>query len=166
MKRSQLPVIGRAEKVEFPELGYGKIVAKVDTGADLSSLWATHIKEGEDGLSFIPFGKRFPKYKARAVTMQKGQYSVTRVANSFGEREVRYVVKLRVKITGKLVLGTFTLANRARKTYPILLGRKLLKGKFLVDVAAGSALEQAERLKRQQLRDNLPTLRDKMRQSS
>ena len=137
--KSTLPIIGRTEKVFFPALQAGPIKAKVDTGADLSSLWATAIKLVDEGLTFVVFGKSSPNYTGKVVVVPKGHYAVTTVVSSFGEKQTRYVVKLQIKIANKLVLGTFTLANRSRSTYPILLGRKLISGKFLVDVSSSSS---------------------------
>ncbi|MCY1558041.1 putative ATP-dependent zinc protease [compost metagenome] len=55
------------------------------------------------------------------------------VANSFGHREERFEVKLKIKLGPKVFHAQFTLADRSKKIYPILLGRKLLNHRFLVD---------------------------------
>jgi hypothetical protein len=55
------------------------------------------------------------------------------VANSFGHEETRYEVPLRVKVGSKVFTSPFTLADRSKKVYPVLLGRKLLNGRFVVD---------------------------------
>lgn len=146
-------VIGRAELVDFPKQNIFGVTAKVDTGADSSSIWATTIKETEDGLSFALFGKSCDFYTGEKVVFAPGEYDTTRVANSFGHREVRYAVKLSIRVRGRLINGTFTLANRANKTYPILLGRKLIAGKFVVDVKQGTPLHEAEKAKRRRLRE-------------
>jgi ribosomal protein S6--L-glutamate ligase len=68
-------------------------------------------------------------------------YKTTCVTNSFGHREKRYKVKLRINLNGKLIRGTFTLSsNRGIHRYKVLIGRKLLKGKFLVDVRQGGVI--------------------------
>jgi hypothetical protein len=77
------------------------------------------------------------------------------VANSFGHREMRYVVKLQLKLGGKTIVGTFTLSDRSKKTYPILIGRKLLNRKFLVDVSKGSPLTDVENSKKVRLQKEL-----------
>ncbi|MBX6334782.1 ATP-dependent zinc protease, partial [Candidatus Saccharibacteria bacterium] len=60
------------------------------------------------------------------------------VENSFGHREDRYEVKMRVKLGPKVFTARFSLADRSKKIYPILLGRKLLNNRFLIDPAASS----------------------------
>lgn len=145
-------VVGRAEKVDFPKQGIIGITAKVDTGADSSSIWATDISENDEVLRFKLLGKSSEFYTGQEIILEADQYDTTRVANSFGNKEIRYVVKLSVRVRGRLVRGSFTLANRANKTYPILLGRKLLAGKFVVDVKQGAPLHEAEKAKRRQLK--------------
>ena len=52
-----LTLIGRAERVRLLDHGEQRIPAKVDTGADVSSIWATQVKEHDGKLSFVLFGK-------------------------------------------------------------------------------------------------------------
>jgi len=66
------------------------------------------------------------------------EYKKVVVANSFGHEEERYEVKLKVKLGPKVFHARFTLADRSKKIYPILLGRKLLNHRFLVDSAKTS----------------------------
>jgi hypothetical protein len=60
-------------------------------------------------------------------------FKVVTIANSFGHEEERFEVKLKVKLGPKVFHAQFTLADRSKKIYPILLGRKLLNHRFLVD---------------------------------
>jgi hypothetical protein len=157
--------IGRVQKVYLLDYMEQPIVAKVDTGADLSSIWASNIREDNGVLSFYLFGPESPDYTGKIVCLSEGDYSITRVASSFGDRELRYTVKLRIKISGRVVLATFTLANRSKKTYPILLGRRLLQGKFVVDVSKGYPLRQEEQQKQEKLRADLAA-HDKLEKES
>jgi hypothetical protein len=141
----ELTVIGRAERVDLPRLGITDIPAKIDTGADASSIWATNVTETPEGLSFVLFGPDSEFYTGEVLHAAPGSYRDIRVANSFDQREMRYKVKLSIRIKGKLVNGSFTLADRATKTYPILIGKRLLYRKFLVDVATGQPLIDKER---------------------
>lgn len=156
---SDLDIIGRAEKIDLPAQGLKKIPAKIDTGADVSSIWASNVKESEDGLTFCLFDEGSDFYTGELLTVAKDDYTVTRVANSFGVREIRYKIKLSVRVKGRLLNGTFTLSDRSSKTYPILLGRRLLKGKFLVNVAEGKPLATAERISKQKLAEDLKKIR-------
>jgi len=129
-------VIGRAEMIDFPELGIEKVYAKVDTGAHRSSLDCSYVREKDGVLEYTPLHKNNKSYRGERRTTK--QYKLVEVENSFGHREERFEVKLKVKIGHRTVKTSFTLANRGRKTYPVLLGRKLLKDRFLVDVNEGS----------------------------
>jgi len=152
-------IIGRAEKISFPELGIKGVHAKIDTGADLSSVWATGIHEENGILKFKLFGKKSPYYTGKELEFRKPDYLLTRIANSFGHRELRYVIKLQIKIGGKVIVGTFTLSDRSKKTYPILIGRKLLNRKFLVDVAKGTPLTEIENGKKDRMQKELEVFR-------
>jgi ribosomal protein S6--L-glutamate ligase len=161
MAQKELTVIGRAEKIDLLDFKLSEVPAKVDTGADTSSIWASNIVEKDDGLYFTLFGPGAPNYTGKLQHFTKPDYSLTRVANSFGQKELRYKVKLRINVKGRRIRATFTLSDRSLKTYPILLGRKLLHGKFLVDVADGDPLhaaeqQKAERLERDMAATNLP----------
>jgi hypothetical protein len=143
-------IIGRAEKVNLPSLGLSKIPAKIDTGADASSIWCSRIKVTGDNLQCVFFGKESEFYTGDKLLFNMRDVELTRVANSFGHRELRYKIKLPVEIKGRKINATFTLTDRSTKLYPILIGRSLLKNKFLVDVSRGTPLheEENERLKR------------------
>lgn len=156
---SSLTIIGRAEKAELAGLGVKNVPVKIDTGADASSIWAhaTEVKAGK--LHAIFFGPGSEFYDNIEHIFESSEYSVTRVANSFGQREIRYKVKLKIKIKGRTINGTFTLADRSTKLYPILIGRSLLKNKFLVDVSKGRPLREEEKRRAKKLQEelNLPT---------
>jgi hypothetical protein len=159
--KKDIITIGRAEKLYLLNYLKSPVAAKVDTGADLSSVWATKIREHDGELTFCLLGPEAPEYSGEIIRLPKDQFSTTRVANSFGQREIRYTVKLRIKLAGRVVLATFTLADRSKMTYPILLGRRLLQGKFVVDVSKGQPLRKVEHEKQQKMRDEL-TRSDKL----
>ncbi len=140
-----IAIIGHAEKIDLRDFGLINIPAKIDTGADLSSLWVSSVSEDEAGLHFILFGPESPYYTGIVQHFTKPDYTTTKVANSFGQKELRYKVKLRVTVKDRNIRATFTLSDRSLKKYPILLGRRLLRGKFLVDVADGSPLKEVGR---------------------
>lgn len=155
MPKTPPTIIGRAEKIDLRDFGVENVPAKVDTGADTSSIWASSIEEREDGLYFVLFAPESEYYTGKVQHFTKPDYELTRVANSFGQKELRYKVKLRITLKDRKVRATFTLSDRSLKTYPILLGRKLLHGKFLVDVADGDPLHELEQEKAEQLKRDL-----------
>ncbi len=154
--------IGRAEKIMIPSYSNAPIVAKIDTGADLSSIWASNIIEHDGHLEFTLFGDSSEHYTGEVIKVTKGDYRVTRVANSFGHKELRYVVSVSIKMGNRSLKTTFTLSNRANKTYPVLIGRKLLHGKFVVDVTKGTPLIKEEKAKQKTLKQEIKKLHEKL----
>lgn len=134
-------VIGTTEYLLIPEVSDQLIPTKVDTGADSSAIWASEIEEQDGELSFVLFGPQSAYYTGETIVTN--DYSIVRVKNSFGEKEYRFRVKLSVRIGAKKYRVSFTLADRSRNRYPILLGKRFLKNRFLVDVAGQNLTGQA-----------------------
>ena len=144
MRRRLKVVVGRAERVDFPDGEIFGVPAKIDTGAYRSSVWASNIHEKDGTLHFKLLGSGSEWYSDKECSTTR--YEVVDVENSFGHKEKRYSVYLRVKLGSKTVTSNFTLADRGVKTYPVPVGRKLLKGRYLVDVSEGQPLEDEETL--------------------
>lgn len=131
-------IIGRSEVLSFIGVSIDNIPAKTDTGAYRSAVHACDIVVKDDGsLTFTLLGGH-PLCGSMAVPITTTEYTSVWIANSFGHREERYEVKLKVKLGPKVFHARFTLADRSKKIYPILLGRKLLNHRFLVDSAETS----------------------------
>lgn len=131
-------IIGRSELLTFVGSEAINVPAKTDSGAYRSAVHASNITANEDGtLSFDLLGGH-PVCGAMAHRVSAEEYKTVWIANSFGEREQRYEVKLKVKLGPKIFHANFTLADRSKKIYPVLLGRKLLNHRFLVDSAESS----------------------------
>lgn len=131
-------VIGRAEDVDLIEYA-ANVPAKIDTGAFRSSIHATNIKVAKDGreavLRCTLLGHPCHTKKYAFETKKFKQVTVT---NSFGHEEKRYEVSIKIKLGPKVVMTSFTLANRSKNLFPILIGRTLLKGRYVVDVSRAS----------------------------
>ena len=161
MSDRELTVIGRAERADLPDLNVSGVPVKIDTGADASSIWAHVIERRDENLHVVFFDETSAFYTGEEHVFTADEYSVTRVANSFGQREIRYKIKLRIRVCKRLINGTFTLSDRSKKLYPILIGRTLLNGKFLVDVSKGSPLKEAERERASKLQAEIELLKGK-----
>ena len=141
-RRKLKAIVGRAERVDFPE---GKVVgvpAKIDTGAYRSSVWASKIREADGVLHFTLLGPQSPYYTGTDCSTT--EYEVVEVENSFGHKENRYSIQLKMRMGPKLVKSNFTLADRSKKTYPVLIGRKHLRGRYIVDVSEGQPIDDEE----------------------
>jgi len=125
-------IIGRSEVLSFIGTPADRVPAKTDTGAFRSAVHASNIEEKDGILSFDLLGGH-PVCGAMAQRLTAESFKVVTVANSFGHEEERYEVTLKVKLGPKVFHARFTLADRSKKIYPILLGRKLLNHRFLVD---------------------------------
>ena len=126
-------LIGRIDKVSFPELGVTDIDAKIDTGAFSVSIHCYEIKAllKEDKL-FVRFSL-FDDEKREEHEFKVD--SIKQVKNSFGQIENRYIIKTKITLFGKKYLTDVALSNRSTMKFPVLIGRKLLGGRFIVDVS-------------------------------
>ncbi|MBA3679873.1 MAG: ATP-dependent zinc protease [Bacteroidetes bacterium] len=130
VKKHKLRLIGRREFVDFPLLGVFNIEAKIDTGAYTSSIHCeeifTKIENEKTVLYFtvVNDGHKMQRFE---------DFSQKKIKNSFGEMEERYIIKTVVKIGKKKIASTVSLSDRGNMRYPVLIGRRLVKGKFIID---------------------------------
>ncbi len=136
-KSTTKTVIGRYDKIDLPEMNLWDIDAKIDTGADGSAIHCHHIeivkKKGKKLLHFILLDPTHPNYDNNSFFFEN--YKQRSIKNSFGDSEKRFVIKTPIVIFGKETLTEFSLSYRGNLSFPILLGRKFLYRKFVVDVA-------------------------------
>ncbi|WP_112711662.1 ATP-dependent zinc protease family protein [Moritella yayanosii] len=128
-------ILGQEEWVWFEAL-QTNFKSRVDTGATTSSLNATEIVKFErDGKDWVKFNLShkdnsavFPMEAAVVRTIKIRQ---TNAADALR----RYVVSLPIELGDINTETEFTLADRSRMIFPILLGRTFLKDIAIVDVA-------------------------------
>lgn len=138
-----LTIIGRAEKVDFVGTALS-VPAKIDSGAFRSSVHAIDIKEKtRDGVKYLSFSLLGHPCAPVPRPMETDRFTKLEVKSSNGEVELRYEVTLKMKIANKVFNTSFTLADRATNVYPVLIGRKALKNRFIVDVTK-SAVSRLE----------------------
>lgn len=132
MSKSELKVIGNNSLVKIH--GIEKVPAKIDTGATSSAIWASDIAMHENGdLEFSLFGPNSPFYTGERIVVAASQVKVRFVRNSTGDTFIRYQVPLSTVIRGHRMRIRYTLTDRSRNNFPILIGRSTLKGRFVVD---------------------------------
>lgn len=150
MPDDTLTTIGRAERVSLPEQQVEHIAARIDTGAKTSSVWATNIYvDTEERLHFTLLDSTHELSPGHEFIAD--EHTVTVVASSNGIAQQRYKVKLLVKLKGKNIRAWFTLADRSSQVYPVLIGRNVLRGKFIVDVKQGKPLRAQEKNRTEEL---------------
>lgn len=128
--------LGQTAEIILPEVNPASLIARVDTGAKTSSIWVSKAVEVSGGLEVVFFGDGVPHYKPQTVIFK--DYSDTVVRSSNGESEARFKVKLLCRVGDRNIRAWFTLADRSALVYPVLLGRNILRGKFIVDVSLAS----------------------------
>lgn len=145
-------VIGRAERLSFPQLGVDSLAARIDTGAKTSAIWVSSAREVGGRLAVIFFDESSEYYDG--VERFFDSYERGMVASSNGQAEERYKIKLLVVLHGRRIRARFTLADRSTQVYPVLVGRNVLLGKFVVDVQHGEPLLEAEKSRSEKLQSS------------
>lgn len=117
------------------------IKAKVDTGASTSALHAPGLKRYErDGQEYASFWLR-PR---QGTTLDSRRIEVPvigqrRVRSSNGKSEIRPVVESSITIGDRKWAIELTLTRRDKMRFRMLLGRKALRGRAIVDVSCSHA---------------------------
>lgn len=138
MKKKVLKIIGRIEQIDLPEWELYNIEAKIDTGAYSSSLHCHHIEEYiKDGKPFVRFNILDPEHPHYNEQLFELPLTDKReVKSSNGSSEIRFFVKTTMILFREKHKIEFSLTDRSEMKYPVLLGRKALKNKYLVDVSS------------------------------
>lgn len=130
-------VVGLYEWISLPELGVIGLRAKIDTGANTSSLHATDIEV------FNRNNKKWVRFTAHIGTLvQRGHrceaplINIKTIKSSNGLAQSRYVIATQLTLGNHTWPVEFTLACRRAMQYRVLLGSKaLIDGKILVNPA-------------------------------
>ncbi len=109
--------------------------AKLDTGADYSSLHATDLelfeREGKKWVRFQVTGD-----DGRDATFEREVIRTAVIKQRTGANAQRPVVRLRICVGRHSETVEVNLADRSALSYPLLLGRSFLEKGFLVNSAA------------------------------
>jgi hypothetical protein len=133
---SELKIIGRKERIDLPGLGLFGLLAKIDTGAYTSSMHCEAAEVLSKGLSC-----QFRDDKNVVSSFTFAKFNKRNVKSSNGIVEIRYAVWTKIKLGGELFEIELTLTNRSEMKTSLLLGRKFLSKKYLVDVSQKNKLK-------------------------
>lgn len=151
--KTDMTIIGRAEEVILRDLLDISTHARIDTGARTSAIYISSAKVVDGKLHVVFFGPSHKCYTGEPIAFDS--FGRVVVASSNGQTEARYTVKLRIILQKRKIVATFTLTDRSTQVYPVLIGRNVLRGKFIVDVKEGTPLTKHEKQKRDSLRQQL-----------
>ncbi len=138
MKKSlPLTVIGWRECVSLPGFEIPLIRAKIDTGAASSSIHATHIEYfQENGQEMIRFQIHPHQRNIHdTVTVVAPLIEHRDIKSSNGQKQTRPVIKTPIQLGEHSWDIELSLTNRSLMGYRMLVGRKALRKRFLVDVS-------------------------------
>jgi len=137
-QKAEKKIIGRRELVSFPDLNIEEIEAKIDTGAYTSAIHCSDIHEelrpnGTKVICLDLLDPSHPQYNHKKLEF--AAYDLREIKSSIGEKQERYVIRTKIKFFDEVIEAEFSLSDRSDMKYPVLIGRKLLKGRFIVDVS-------------------------------
>jgi hypothetical protein len=136
-KTPSLTEIGWREKIQIPVFTNRKIKAKIDTGARTSALHVTNIKYFKKGRSqWVQFKVHPEQDSAKpAFLCESKVLEIRKIKSSTGHVTERPVIKVEMKLGTETFESELTLVNRDMMGFRMLLGRKALKNRFVVNVA-------------------------------
>lgn len=131
-------LIGRVEWVSLPDIKI-RLKARIDTGAKTTSMHAINIEEVEQrGEKFVRF--QTVDSEGKVVELVRKVGTTQRVSNTAGFVSRRYVIKEKVKMGNIEKEILINLNDRSKMEYKFLIGRNVLLGRFIVDVARSHVL--------------------------
>ncbi len=118
-------IIGRVERIDLVDLDLCDLKCKIDTGAYTGALHVDFIEQINENIRFKTFNKTYtlPIHKQKLVK------------SSNGKKELRFYIKTHANFLGKKYKIVLSLTNRGSMKNPVLIGRKFLNERFLVDVS-------------------------------
>lgn len=130
-------IAGWVEKVKLPNNDH-IIKAKLDTGAKTSSIHAINVepfeKDDEPWVRFDVVLDKKPKLITQAMELPRHRVVLIKDHDDAADR--RPVVMIDICFDGRIHPTQFSLADRGRFVYPVLLGRRFLKDVAVVDADA------------------------------
>lgn len=136
---AELSIVGWVERVRLGDEGI-IIPAKLDTGADTSSLHAEDIRwfarDGAEWVAFDVVGEKGRKMHFERKVLRIGR--IRRLGNSVQKRPT---ILMEVCLGGVQRVTQVNLVDRGNMNYEMLIGRRFLEKRFLVDPAQTYTVE-------------------------
>ena len=130
-------IIGRKDIADFEKLQLFGVEVKVDTGAYTSSFHCHKIerieKQGEEWVKCKFLDPEHEMYHEKEFCFPI--HKIRRVKSSNGMVEERYSINTGITIFRQTYPIELTLTERQDMKHPVLLGRKFLSKRFIVDTS-------------------------------
>ncbi len=135
MPDKKLKIIGRKEIANLNEFELYHVPVKIDSGAYTSSIDVVSIQKENDRLcvQFVKNGKFF----------FFDTYKTKRIKSSNGAIDERFIIDGEIELGDVTYKTPFSLSDRSGMRSPILLGRKLLNGNFVIDTSKVKLLKNS-----------------------
>lgn len=132
-----MKTIGRKDIVDFPAFELEHVPVKIDTGAYSCSIHCTsirHVKTADsDCLEVVFLDPQTRGYTGETQRFLNFRTKIVKSSN--GVAEERFFVEGNVVLFGESIETLFSLTERSGLRNPVLLGRRLLNKRFLVDTS-------------------------------
>lgn len=140
-------IIGRKDIVSFPEFGIKNVPVKIDSGAYSSSMHCHSIElKKENGIETLEVVFLDPTIKGyTGIVHQFNSFKRKKVKSSNGISEERFFVLGTVSLFNEWVETLFSLTERTGLRNPVLLGRRILNKRYLIDSSKTNCSYRMER---------------------
>ena len=133
-KKREKRIVGWKEHVALPDLKVKSVIAKIDTGANVASIDASEIKiVKRQGVKYVNFKVMKRNNTVRKTTAPLAGYK--RIKSSNGDVERRPYIKTTLLMDGISKKIELTLTDRGPMDYTMLIGKKALGRRWLVNPA-------------------------------
>ena len=134
-KRKHKMLVGALEFCDLPELEITNLNARIDTGAQTSSLHVDNIEEFEQhGERWVSFDIHPDIHNVGTIVRRWAKLKGRRkVKSSNAQSEKRCVISTVLEMGGRRWRIHLTLTDRREMTYLMLIGRQAMNGKMMVD---------------------------------
>ena len=128
-------IIGRKDKVSFPAFNLSDVPVKIDSGAYSSSMHCYSIDldeiNGEQVLKVVFLDPTIQGYTGETLIFKSFQRKVVKSSNGLAQE--RFFIKGSIQLFNESFETVFSLTERTGLRNPVLLGRRLLNKRFLID---------------------------------
>ena len=139
-------IIGRKDRVSFPSFDLENVPVKIDSGAYSSSMHCSLIQFVSNVdtpyLEVIFLDPNTPGYTGKVERFYEFKRKIVKSSN--GVAQERFFIKGSISLFHQTFDTLFSLTERTGLRIPVLLGRRLLNKRFLIDTSKTMCSFKAE----------------------